>query len=60
VGHLLSATSELELAVALHEIVPNMPILLATPAADENGAEGLVAAGISEIVCDPAPKWDPF
>jgi len=35
VGHLLSAPSALDLAVALHEIVPNMPILLATAAADE-------------------------
>jgi len=54
VGHLLSAASALDLAVALHEIVPDMPILLATASADERGAEAFVAAGISEIV-QPAP-----
>ena len=53
VGHLLSAASALDLAVALHEIVPNMPILLATAAAGENGTDALVAAGISEIVHRP-------
>ena len=53
VGHLLSAASALDLAVALHEIVPDMPILLATASADERGAEALVAAGISEIVHRP-------
>jgi signal transduction histidine kinase len=53
VGHLLSAASALDLAVALHAIVPNMPILLATASADESGAEALVAAGISEIVHRP-------
>jgi signal transduction histidine kinase len=53
VGHLLSAASALDLAVALHAIVPNMPILLATASVDESGAEALVAAGISEIVHRP-------
>ena len=51
VGHLASAASALDLAVALHEIVPDVPILLATASADESGAEGLLAAGIFEIVC---------
>jgi CheY-like chemotaxis protein len=53
VGHLLSAASALDLAVALHGIAPNMPILLATASADESDAEALVAAGISEIVHRP-------
>jgi len=53
VGHLLSAASALDLAVAVRAIVPDMPILLATASADESGAEALVAAGISEIVHRP-------
>jgi DNA-binding NtrC family response regulator len=53
VGHLLSTSAALDLAVALHEIVPNMPILLATASADESGAEALMAVGISEIVHRP-------
>jgi signal transduction histidine kinase len=53
VGHLLSVMSALDLAVALHEIVPNVPILLATTSAEASGAEALVAAGISEIVHRP-------
>jgi CheY-like chemotaxis protein len=53
VGHLPSVAAALDLAVALHEIVPHMPILLATTSAEANGAEALVAAGISEIVRRP-------
>ena len=53
VGHLLSAASALDLAVALRAIAPNMPILLGTASADESGAEALVAAGISAIVHRP-------
>jgi CheY-like chemotaxis protein len=53
VGHVLSAASALDLAVALRAIMPNMPILLATASADESGAEALAAAGISEIVHRP-------
>ena len=53
VGHLASAASALDLAVALHEIVPDAPILLATASADESGAEALLAAGIFEVVHRP-------
>jgi signal transduction histidine kinase/ActR/RegA family two-component response regulator len=53
VGHLLPATSALELVAALHEIVPGLPVLLATASADEIGADALVAAGISDVVDRP-------
>jgi DNA-binding NtrC family response regulator len=53
VGHLAPAASALDLAVALHEIVPEVPIVLATASADESGADALVAAGISEVVHRP-------
>jgi signal transduction histidine kinase len=53
VGHLAPAASSPDLVVALHEIVPDVPILLATASADESGAEVLLAAGISEVVHRP-------
>jgi CheY-like chemotaxis protein len=53
VGHLVSAASALDLAVGLHEIVPDMPILLATASADASAADALVAAGIFEVVHRP-------
>ena len=53
VGHRASAVSALDLAVALHEIVPEVPIVLATASADESGADALVAAGVSEVVHRP-------
>ena len=53
VGHLASARSGLDLATALHEIVPDAPILLATASADQIGADALLAAGISEVVYRP-------
>jgi len=53
VGHPLSAASALDLAIALHKIVPNMPILMATASAHESDAESLVAAGITQIVHRP-------
>ena len=53
VGHRASAVSALDLAVALHEIVPEVPIVLATASADESGADAMVAAGVSEIVHRP-------
>jgi signal transduction histidine kinase/CheY-like chemotaxis protein len=53
VGHLSSAASALDLAVSLHGIVPDVPILLATASADEIGADALVAAAISEVVHRP-------
>jgi len=53
VGHLASARSALDLATALHEIVPDVPILLATASADQIGADPLMAAGITEVVHRP-------
>jgi DNA-binding NtrC family response regulator len=58
VGHLAPAASSLDLAVALHEIVPDVPILLATASADESGAEALLAAGIFEVVHRPLVSAD--
>jgi len=53
VGRLGSPRSALDLATALHEIVPDVPILWATASADQIGADPLMAAGIAEIVHRP-------
>src|SRR5215469_305743 len=53
IGHLAPVNSALDLATALHETVPDLPILLATTSADEIGADALAAAGISEVVRRP-------
>jgi signal transduction histidine kinase len=53
VGRPASARSALDLATALHEIVPDVPILLATASADQIGADPLMAAGITEVVHRP-------
>jgi signal transduction histidine kinase/CheY-like chemotaxis protein len=53
VGHIAFAGSALDLAVALHESVPDVPILLAAASTDEIGVDALVAAGISEVVHRP-------
>jgi len=53
IGHLVPANSALDLAAALHESVPDVPILLAAASAEEIGADALVAAGISEVVHRP-------
>ena len=53
VGRLASAGSALDLATALHEIVPDVPILLATASADQVGADPLMAASITEVVHRP-------
>ena len=53
VGHMTPANSALDLAAALHQRVPDVPILLATASADEVGADALAAAGISEVVRRP-------
>jgi signal transduction histidine kinase len=53
IGHLVPPNSALDLAVALHDTVPDVPVLLATASADEIGADALVAAGISEVVHRP-------
>jgi CheY-like chemotaxis protein len=38
---------------ALHEIVPDVPIMLATVSADQIGADPLMVAGITEVVHRP-------
>jgi CheY-like chemotaxis protein len=43
----------LDLAAALHEIVPDLPILVATASADAIRADALAAAGVSEVVHRP-------
>jgi nitrogen-specific signal transduction histidine kinase/CheY-like chemotaxis protein len=53
VGHVAPAKSGLDLAAALHEAAPHLPILLAMASADEISAEALVAAGVSEVVHRP-------
>jgi signal transduction histidine kinase/CheY-like chemotaxis protein len=53
VGHLASANSALDLAGALHEIAPGLPIVIATASAENIGADTLLAAGISEVVHRP-------
>ncbi len=53
VGYVASANSALELAAALHEIVPGLPILVATASADDIRSDALVAAGVSEVVHRP-------
>jgi signal transduction histidine kinase len=50
VGHLVPATSALEFAAGLHEVAPNLPILLAAAWANDIGADALMAAGISDVV----------
>jgi signal transduction histidine kinase len=52
-GHLAPANSVLDLAAALHEIAPALPILLATASADDIATDALVAAGIFEVVHRP-------
>ena len=52
--HFATANSVLDLAAALHEIMPDLPILVATASADDIRTDTLVAAaGISEIVHRP-------
>jgi DNA-binding NtrC family response regulator len=53
VGHLVPAASALDLAAAVRELAPDLPILLATASVDDFGARALVAAGISEVVRRP-------
>jgi CheY-like chemotaxis protein len=53
VGHVGSAGPALELADAMHAILPDTPIVLAAASADEIGMEALVSAGVSEMVHRP-------
>ena len=50
VGHFGLTARSLELAAALHASVPRVPIVLASKAAIEIGADTLVSAGISDVV----------
>ena len=50
VGHLGSAKSSLELAAALHEAAPHLPIVLATKSTEEIDADRLMFAGIADVV----------
>ena len=43
----------LDLAAALHEIVPDLPILVATASADDIRTDALVTAGVTEVVHRP-------
>jgi len=48
VCHQPGATSALDFATALHDIAPNLPIILATPSARDLDAPMLAASGISK------------
>jgi signal transduction histidine kinase len=50
VGPLGPLAASLELAAALHTMVPHLPIVLATRTTEEIDADTLVAAGISDVV----------
>jgi signal transduction histidine kinase len=50
VGHFGSTMSSLEIAAALHEAAPHLPIVLATKSSEEIGADRLVGAGIADVV----------
>jgi signal transduction histidine kinase/CheY-like chemotaxis protein len=50
VGHFGSTMSSLEIAAALHEVAPHLPIVLATKSSDEIGADRLLGAGIADVV----------
>ena len=53
VCHQPGATSALDFATALHDIAPNLPIILATPSARDLDAPMLAASGISEVIHHP-------
>jgi signal transduction histidine kinase len=50
VGHLGSVNASLELAAALHQAAPRLPIVLATKSTEEIGADSLMIAGITDVV----------
>src|SRR5258708_5588805 len=55
---LVPNSSTLELAAALHAIVPKLPILLATGSSEEIDANALVAAGVSDLLRWPVSAAD--
>jgi CheY-like chemotaxis protein len=50
VGHFGSAIASLQLAAALRDATPDLPIVLAAKFAQEIGADTLLAAGIADVV----------
>ena len=50
VAHFGSVKTSLDLAAALHQAVPSLPIVLETKSVEEIGADGLVNAGIADVV----------
>ena len=50
VGHFGSAIASLQLAAALRDAAPDLPIVLAAKFAQEIGADTLLAAGIADVV----------
>jgi signal transduction histidine kinase/CheY-like chemotaxis protein len=50
VGHLGSTVASLELATALHQAAPRLPVVLATKSTGEIGADALMVAGIADVV----------
>jgi signal transduction histidine kinase len=57
-GQMTPLAAALELAKGLHQITPDLPILLATASADEIDAEVLMSAGIAEIVRRPLMSFE--
>jgi signal transduction histidine kinase len=53
VSHQRGADSALDFATALHDIAPDLPIILVTPSARDLDAPRLAASGISEVVHHP-------
>jgi CheY-like chemotaxis protein len=47
------ASAALDLATALHDITPSLPIILATPSTRDLGVSQLAASGISELIHYP-------
>jgi signal transduction histidine kinase/CheY-like chemotaxis protein len=53
VSHPRGSISALDFAAALHDIAPDLPIILATPSARDLDAQVLAASGVSEVVHHP-------
>ncbi|MEA2783173.1 MAG: hypothetical protein QOK29_4717 [Rhodospirillaceae bacterium] len=53
VGQTILDVPALDLAAALHEIAPPLPLLLMTASAEEVGVDALAAGGFSEVVHRP-------
>jgi signal transduction histidine kinase len=58
VSHQRGAASALDFATALHDIAPELPIILATSSARDLDAPRLAASGISEVVHHPLTSVD--